>query len=155
MLVRGAGRARGAEGGLGAGSACGKMAPRACHSQRGTKCPLPSQVAANGAGGAGQSGTCVGGQASLADEQLRADGRAGMQAVQRLGDPQQPAGRVQPVQEAVNQEHHGRGRAAVPHQDGGLQISLERKPQAASGKLRELKMFSFLTPCLTPFSFLR
>lgn len=79
------------------------------------------------------AGTCVEGQARLADEQLRADGSAGMQAVQPLGDAQQPAGGVQPVQEAVDQEHHGRGRATVPGQDGGLQKSLEK----TTGSLRE------------------
>lgn len=73
-----------------------------------------------------QSGTCVGSKASLADEHLRADGRAGMQPVQRLGDPQEPARGVNPVQEAVDQEHHGGGRGAVLHQDGGFQISLEK-----------------------------
>lgn len=80
-----------------------------------------------------QSGTCVGGEASLADEHLRADGRAGMQPVQRLGDPQEPARGVNPVQEAVDQEHHGGGRGAVLHQDGGFQISLEKN----TGSLRE------------------
>lgn len=83
----------------------------------------------------GQSGTCVDGEASLADEQLRADGSAGVQPVQPLGDPQEPAGGIDPVQEAVHQEHHGRGRTAVPGQDGGLQISLKKTPQASSGKL--------------------
>lgn len=88
-----------------------------------------SPLESGGAGRAEESGTCVDGEASLADEQLRADGSAGMQAVQPLGQSQQPAGGVQPVQEAIQQEHHGRGRAAVPDHDGGLQKGLGEKNQ--------------------------
>lgn len=128
MLARGAGRA---PGGLGAGSAFGKMAP----ARDGASLCRVKDVFV-GLQAWWQSGTCVEGEASLADEQLGADGSAGMQPVQPLGDAQEPAGGVDPVQEAVNQEHHGAGRAAVPGQDGGLQISLKK----STGVLRETRL---------------
>lgn len=142
MLARGgwkgaaAGRPAGArEAARGGPRASVPAGPAEVKEPRGQTRPGPG---AAGTWGARQrTPTCVHRDSGLADDQLRGDGRRGLQPVQRFGDPQQLARGVEPVQETVAQEHDGGGRGAVPGEDGGFQGRLgEHPPDTINGTER-------------------
>lgn len=75
------------------------------------KCPIHSQP---------PHGTRVKVDSGLSYDQLWGHRGVRVASVEQLDDPQQPAGLVRPVQEAVDQEDHRQCRACLLSHDGSL-----------------------------------